>query len=679
MYLIWFSIGAAVLALVYALVSASMILKQPKGTQKMNDVASAIQEGANAFLKRQYKTVFAFWLALAIIFALLAHYFPAEFPSSTPIAFTVGAWLSALAGYIGMQISVRANLRTAKAAEKGLEEALHISFVGGTVTGMSVVGLALLGFSIMYLMINNPIDLIGFGFGASLVSLFARVGGGIYTKGADVGADLVGKSEIGLPEDDPRNPAVIADNVGDNVGDCAGMAADLFESYVITVLAAMLLAPALSSGLLVTLPLAVGGVGVIASIIGTYFVKTNNKNKIWKVLNNSILISALLSVAGFFVLTFFILPVVDAYVYFYPLVAGIVVAILISYITGHYTNKNTAAVREIAIASKSGAGTTIIYGVANGMRATALPVVVIVCAVLFSYYTMPFGQGVFGIALAAMAMLSLTGIVVSVDSYGPITDNAGGIAEMSGMSKKIRDNVTDPLDAVGNTTKAVTKGFAIGAAALAALSLFVAFANASGVTSIDILNPLVICGLFLGAMIPYVFSAIAMRAVGSAASKIVDEVRSQFRSIKGLMQGKAKPDYAKAVDITTKAAIRSLIAPALLGILSPVFVGFILGPYALGGLLAGVIISGLVLALMMTTGGAAWDNAKKYVEEGHFGGKGSDTHKAAVVGDTVGDPFKDTAGPGLNPLIKVINMVSLLIAPAIIGSSLPLMLHIAII
>ncbi len=673
MYQIWFAIGAAVLALVYALASTRMILKQPKGTQKMNEVAAAIQEGANAFLRRQYKTVFIFWFVLTIIFYLLSVSFPNEFPASTPIAFTAGAWLSALAGYIGMQISVRANLRTAKAAEKGLHDALHVSFVGGTVTGMSVVGLALLGFSIMFLMVNSPIDLIGFGFGASLVSLFARVGGGIYTKGADVGADLVGKSEIGLPEDDPRNPAVIADNVGDNVGDCAGMAADLFESYVITVLAAMLLAvyTHLSTSALY-LPLAVGGIGILASIVGSYFVKTNNKNKIWTSLNNSILISALLAVIGFFILTFLLKPAL--YLYFYPLVAGILVAILISYITGHYTNKNTVAVREIAIASKSGSGTNIIYGIANGMRATALPVIVIIGAVLASYFL---GGGVFGIALAAMSMLSLTGIVVSVDSYGPITDNAGGIAEMSGMSHRIRANVTDPLDAVGNTTKAVTKGFAIGAAALAALSLFVAFANAAGITTIDILNPFVICGLFVGAMIPYVFSSITMRAVGSAAAKIVEEVRQQFKSIKGLLEGKAKPDYAKTVDITTKAAIRSLIAPALLGILSPILVGFLLGSEALGGMLAGVIISGLVLALMMTTGGAAWDNAKKYVEEGHFGGKGSDTHKAAVVGDTVGDPFKDTAGPGLNPLIKVINMVSLLIAPVIIGYSLPLILHIS--
>jgi K(+)-stimulated pyrophosphate-energized sodium pump len=673
MDLVWISIGASVLALLYALVSTKIILEQPKGTPKMNEVAAAIQEGANAFLKRQYKTVFIFWLAIVIVFGLLAYYLPSSFNWITPIAFTVGAGLSALAGYIGMQISVRANLRTAKAAEKGLQEALRISFIGGTVTGMSVVGLALLGFSVMYLLVNSPIELIGFGFGASLVSLFARVGGGIYTKGADVGADLVGKTELNLPEDDVRNPATIADNVGDNVGDCAGMAADLYESYVITVLASMLLATyaGLSSSALI-LPLLVGAVAIIASIIGTYFVKTNNKNRIWSALNKSILVSSLLSAIGFLILT----GLLGELQYFPPLIAGILVAIVIAYITGHYTNKNTAAVREIAIASKSGAGTNIIYGIANGMRATAFPVITIVAAVIFSYFV--YGDGAFGIALASMSMLSLTGIIVSVDSYGPITDNAGGIAEMSGMSAKIRATVTDPLDAVGNTTKAVTKGFAIGAAALAALSLFVAFANEAQITTLSILNPFVITGLFIGAMIPYVFSAITMRAVGSAAAKIVEEVRRQFHSIKGLMQGKAKPDYARAVDITTQAAIRSLVAPALLGILSPIFVGFFLGVQGLGGMLAGVIISGLVLALMMTTGGAGWDNAKKYVEEGHFGGKGSDTHKAAVVGDTVGDPFKDTAGPGLNPLIKVINMVSLLIAPLLIGLSAPLMLHLSV-
>jgi K(+)-stimulated pyrophosphate-energized sodium pump len=667
-YMIALSIGASLIALLFAAWNALYVLKQPSGNERMNKVAAAIRKGANAFLKRQYKTVFIFWLILVIVFAIAARY--GAVPAATPIAFSLGAFLSALAGYIGMEISVRANLKTAKAAEKGLRRALKVAFSGGTVTGMAVVGLALLGFSIMYLVYGNPVVLIGFGFGASLVSLFARVGGGIYTKGADVGADLVGKAEMGIPEDDPRNPAVIADNVGDNVGDCAGMAADLYESYVITVLASMLLAYFVNlPQVILELPLAIGGIAIIASILGTFVVGTDNKHKIWSALNSSMMLSAAFALVGFFALTW-VLP--GALEYFIPLLFGIIVAVALAQITGHYTNLNTAAVREIAIASKSGAGTNIIYGVANGMRATLLPVITIVIAVLASYLA----AGVFGIALSSMSMLSLTGIVVSVDSYGPITDNAGGIAEMSGMPHSVRE-ITDPLDAVGNTTKAVTKGFAIGAAALAALSLFVAFSSAAKLSVINILNPFVVAGLFIGAMIPYVFSAITMRAVGSAAAKIVEEVRRQFKTIKGLSAGKAEPDYAKAVDITTKAALSSLVMPALLGIGSPIVVGFLLGAQALAGLLAGVIVSGLVLALMMTTGGAAWDNAKKFIEGGKFGGKGSEAHKAAVVGDTVGDPFKDTAGPGINPLIKVINMVSLLIAPTIIVYSLPLLLHIA--
>ncbi|MCL5430281.1 MAG: sodium-translocating pyrophosphatase [Candidatus Marsarchaeota archaeon] len=666
-YIFLVPLVGSILALLFAAVNVVYVLREPKGNEKMQKVAAAIQKGANAFLKRQYRTVFIFWVILLIVFTALALLFPKLVPPPTPIAFTVGAALSALAGYIGMQISVRANLRTSKAAEKGLRHALHVAFMGGTVTGMSVVGLALLGFTLMFMVFPNPIVLVGFGFGASLVSLFARVGGGIYTKGADVGADLVGKSEIGLPEDDPRNPAVIADNVGDNVGDCAGMAADLYESYVITVLASMLLA--FYSGLsqtIMILPLIVGGVAIVASIIGSLVVGTDKKERIWSSLKGSMYLSAAVAIIGFGITTWYL----NAFSYFASLITGIMVAVLLAEITGHYTNKNTTAVREIAIASKSGAGTNIIYGVANGMRATLFPIIVIVAAILFSYAV----NGLFGIAMASMSMLSLTGIIVSIDSYGPITDNAGGIAEMAGMPKRVRE-ITDPLDAVGNTTKAITKGFAIGAAALAALSLFAAFASATKLTTIDILNPLVMAGLFIGAMIPYLFSSITMRAVGSAASKIVEEVRRQFKTIKGLMNGTTDPDYAKAVDITTKAAISSLAAPALLGIGSPIAVGLLLGADALGGMLAGVIISGLVLALMMTTGGAAWDNAKKYIEEGRFGGKGSDTHKAAVVGDTVGDPFKDTAGPGLNPLIKVINMVSLLIAPIIIVYSLPLLMN----
>lgn len=663
--LIVIPIVASIIALLYAAWNAYYVLEQPKGNEKMQKVAAAIQKGANAFLKRQYKTVAIFWLVLVIIFSVAAYY--NIVPAPTPIAFTVGAVLSAIAGYVGMEISVRANLRTAKAAESGLRRALKVAFSGGLVTGMAVVGLALLGFSIMFAIYENPFVLIGFGFGASLVSLFARVGGGIYTKGADVGADLVGKAELGIPEDDPRNPAVIADNVGDNVGDCAGMAADLYESYVITVLASMLLAFYIKAPYdIVILPLLIGGVAIIASIIGSFVVGTDNRHKIWDSLNSSITLSSIVAIIGFLLL---IMWTGISSLYYIPMLSGIVVAVFLAQITGHYTNKNTTAVKEIALASKSGAATNIIYGVANGMRATLYPIIVIVGAILVSYGT----AGVFGIALASMSMLSLTGIIVAVDSYGPITDNAGGIAEMSKMSHKVRE-ITDPLDAVGNTTKAITKGFAIGAAALAALSLFVAFTNATNISALDILNPLVITGLFIGAVIPYIFSAITMRAVGSAAAKIVEEVRHQFATIKGLMKGTADPDYAKAVDITTQAAISSLAMPALLGIGAPIVVGFVLGPEALGGLLAGVIISGLVLALMLTTSGAAWDNAKKYIEEGKYGGKGSDTHKAAVVGDTVGDPFKDTAGPGINPLIKVINMVSLLIAPVIIHFALPLLL-----
>ncbi len=666
MDLIIVPIIGALLALLYAFINTAYVIKQPEGNKDMIKVAKAIRKGATAFMKRQYKTVFIFWLILTIIFSIAAFY--NLVPAPTPLVFTFGALLSALAGYIGMEISIRANVRTAKAAEHGLEHALNVAFKGGTVTGMSVVGLALLGFTVIFIIYPNPILLIGFGFGASLVSLFARVGGGIYTKGADVGADLVGKSELGLPEDDIRNPAVIADNVGDNVGDCAGMAADLFESYVITILAAMLLAFMINLPYnILILPLIIGGIAIIASIIGTFIVKTKSADKIWGALYSSLKFTAALAIIGFLALTY----VMNIIIYFIPLLIGIIVAVLLAAITGHYTNKDTVAVKEIAIASKSGAGTNVIYGLANGMQSTMYPILVIVFGIFFAYLS----AGAFGIALAAMSMLSLTGIIVSIDSYGPITDNAGGIAEMSKMPKRVRD-ITDPLDAVGNTTKAITKGFAIGAAALAALSLFVAFANAAGLNTIDLLNVGVIMGLFIGAMIPYVFSAITMRAVGAAASKIVEEVRRQFSTIKGLMKGTAEPDYAATVDITTKAAISSLAVPALLGIGAPILVGFILGPLALGGMLAGVIVSGLSLALMMTAGGAAWDNAKKYIEGGKFGGKGSDTHKAAVVGDTVGDPFKDTAGPGINPLIKVINMVSLLIASMIIVYSIPVVFHI---
>ena len=541
---------------------------------------------------------------------------------------------------------------------------MNIGFKGGTVTGMAVVGLGLLGIVLMYNTYQDPKAIIGFGFGASLISLFARVGGGIYTKGADVGADLVGKVEAGIPEDDPRNPAVIADNVGDNVGDCAGMAADLFESYSVTLIAAMLLGLSIVSEVsnAVVYPMVLGGVAIIASIIGSLFVKTDKKDKIWAALNRGILVTALLSAVGFYFVT---IQLMNNLAFYYAALTGLLVTVAIGTIVEYYTSTDKKPTQKVSEASTTGAGTNIIMGLAVGMESTLMPVAVICLGIFASYYF----AGVYGIAIAAMAMLAMTGIVVSVDSYGPITDNAGGIAEMSGLSAKVRDN-TDALDAVGNTTKAVTKGFAIGGAALAALSLFAAYAEEVKITVINILDPNVVIGLFIGGVLPFVFSSLTMRAVGRAATLIVEEVRRQFREIKGIMQRKAKPDYAKCVDISTKAAIKELVAPGLIAVLTPLAVGIVLGPHALGGLLAGSIVTGLLLGIMMTTGGATWDNAKKYIETGAFGGKGSNAHKAAVVGDTVGDPFKDTAGPALNPLIKVVNTIALLAAGLILTYAL---------
>jgi len=643
---------SGLLALLYAAWLVYKVVEAPKGTEKMQDIAGAIQEGANAFLMRQYKTL----LPIVIVLVAIIGYF---INVNTGIAFLVGVVSSALAGYIGMQVSVRGNVRVAEAAKKGVNTALSLAFKGGAVTGMALVGLGLIGLSGMYYVFGGDLaPLIGYGFGASLISLFARVGGGIYTKAADVGADLVGKVEAGIPEDDPRNPAVIADNVGDNVGDCAGMAADVFESFVVTVIAAMLLGMVISQEMII-LPLAVAAIGVISSILGSLFVRLGGDGRIMSAFYRGIGISA-------------ILMIVFAYVFLdysgmsanllYPVVVGVLATAFMFWITEYYTAKEYGPVQEIAESAKTGAGTNIIQGLAIGMQSTLLPALLIIAAIAVSYVV----AGLYGVALAAAAMLSLSGIVIAVDSYGPITDNAGGIAEMSGLPTKVR-KVTDELDSVGNTTKATTKGFAIGGAALGALALFVAFAEESHVTEINLLMPSVVIGLFVGALLPFIFSSLLMTAVGRAAFEIVEEVRRQFKEIKGLMKGKARADYARCVDISTSTALKELALPGLIAIITPVVVGLVFGPAALGGLLAGAIASGFLLALTMCTAGASWDNAKKYVEDGKFGGKGSDAHKAAVVGDTVGDPLKDTAGPSLNALIKVLNTVSLVFAGLILA------------
>jgi K(+)-stimulated pyrophosphate-energized sodium pump len=616
----------------------------------MKDIAKAIQQGSNAYLNRQYKTVSVFVVILAVVF-----YFALGFIAA--LSFVSGAILSALAGYIGMYISVRANVRVAHAATKDVAHAFRTAFNGGSVTGFSIVGLGILGVSILYFIYGDPGLIVGFAFGASLISLFARVGGGIYTKAADVGADLVGKVEKGIPEDDPRNPAVIADNVGDNVGDCAGMGADLFESYVVTLLAAMLLAvPFGQKAILYTFTIA--AVGIVASIIGSFIVRTNDKNKIWSALSRGLLFTFVLAVIGFYAVTVYMNLELGL---FYATLAGLVTTIIIAYITDYFTSVRKKPVLEIARASETGAATNIITGLAVGFRSTILPVIVICAAIIVSFYA----AGVFGIALAALGLLSITGMIMSIDSYGPISDNAGGIAEMSNLPKKVRET-TDALDAVGNTTKATTKGVAIASAGLSALALLVAFTDAVGLKVIDAMQAPVLVGLLIGGALPFLFSAFLMKAVGNASHLIVKEVRRQFKEIKGIMTGKAKPDYSKAVDISTRAALRELIAPALLAIFAPVVVGLLLGPAALGGLLIGSIVSGLLLALMLANAGAAWDNAKKYIEKGNLGGKGSDAHKAAVVGDTVGDPSKDTCGPALNSLIKVLNTLSVLIAPLLL-------------
>ncbi|HLD96801.1 MAG TPA: sodium-translocating pyrophosphatase [Candidatus Nanoarchaeia archaeon] len=653
------AIAGSIISLLFALLSTMSVMRQDAGNDAMRRIAAAIREGAVAYLNRQYKTIAVITVILAIVIAVALNSYVLA------IAFVFGALLSAIAGYIGMMVSVQANVRTAQAATKGLKQAFYVAFTGGSVTGFAVAGLGLLGVSVLFLVLKDPNLLIGFGFGASLISLFARVGGGIYTKGADVGADLVGKVEKGIPEDDPRNPAVIADNVGDNVGDCAGMAADLFESYTVTMIAAMLLAwVAFGQGSNeVVLPLLLGAIAILASVIGSLFARPSTPGKIWPALNNSILVSAALSAVGFLVV---IELLFGSLRYFYAALIGLVVTVIIGYVTEYYTAANRQPVRQIANSAKTGPATVIILGMAKGMESTLIPVLSIAAGALLAY---TFGGGFYGVAIAATAMLAMTAIIVTVDAFGPITDNAGGIAEMSKMPASVR-GITDPLDAVGNTTKAVTKGFAIGSAGLAALSLFAAYKDITKVDVINLYDANVVVGLFVGGLLPFIFSSLTMRAVGRAALMMVEEVRRQFREIPGLMSGKGKPDYARCVDISTKSAMKELILPGIIAVAAPLLVGFVLGPEALGGLLAGAIVTGLLLAITLTTSGAAWDNAKKYIESGNLGGKGSDAHKAAVVGDTVGDPFKDTSGPALNPLIKVLNTIALLAATTIVSHHL---------